>query len=118
MRENSALLPVVLPGDTKKRERMMAERSQDPQSDAEKPNAGRRGLLLRLGLLAAAVYAAPMVLAIGGEAQAQPRRRSWSNDRKRGRRRGKSWSDDRRRGRRSRQQRSWSDDRGRSRRQR
>ena len=57
----------------------------------DQPNPGRRRLLAFLGLAAVAVYAAPMVVQIGDEAQAGSR----SDGRRR--RRGGSRSDGRRR---------------------
>lgn len=76
----------------------------------EQPDLGRRRFFARLGLAAIAAYAAPTVLQIGDEAQAQRRPWSDSDDRRRRRQRARrrnSWSDNRRR----RRARSWSDNR-------
>lgn len=70
----------------------------------DQPDAARRHVLLRLGLAAAAVYVAPLVVKIGDEAHAGSRgasrhrgrrfaRRSWSDDRRRWRGGRRSWSD-------------------------
>lgn len=84
----------------------MSDQGDDGRAADDAPDLGRRAWLLRLGLFAAAAYAAPTVLQIGGTAEAQGRgrgrRRSWSDSddrrRRRGRRRKDSDSDsDRRR---------------------
>lgn len=88
----------------------------EPQGDntaTNQPDPTRRNLLLRLGLLAAAAYAAPSVLQIGDEAHAQP----WLWDDRPGRRRRRRGSPSRTDGRR-RRRRAWTDDRQRRRRSR
>lgn len=87
----------------------MSDQPENSRKADDKPDAGRRAWLLRLGLFAAAAYAAPTVLQIGDTAEAQGRRGRGRDDsdsdnrRRRGsRRRRRSDSDSDRRGRRRR----------------
>lgn len=92
----------------------MSDQRDDGRAADDAPDLGRRAWLLRLGLFAAAAYAAPTVLQIGSTAEAQGRGRDG-----RGRQDSDSDSDNRRRrGRSRRRQDSESDDRRRRRRSR